>query len=129
VLDDIMFHAVLVATPLALISAYVNIFIGPAKLTPIPEGYEPKEEEYEVHPIPRFFKSLQRTEQQQHEQNMHFHWQKWRETHKAQLIAEVRRQMKVEGDYASYYYTPTTAKYSRQQKKDRDDAWERTGNH
>ena len=36
-----------------MVSAYANICIGSAKLKPIPEGYEPKEEEYERHPISR----------------------------------------------------------------------------
>ena len=47
------FYSIIVATPLIAISTYVNIFIGQGKLKPIPEGYEPKEEEYERHPITR----------------------------------------------------------------------------
>lgn len=34
------------AIPLGCISFYCNVFIGPAKLAPIPEGYEPQEWEY-----------------------------------------------------------------------------------
>lgn len=34
------------AIPLGLISLYANLFIGPAELAPIPEGYQPKEYEY-----------------------------------------------------------------------------------
>ena len=47
------FYSIIVAAPLIAISTYCNIFIGSAKLKPIPDGYEPKEEEYERHPITR----------------------------------------------------------------------------
>jgi NADH dehydrogenase (ubiquinone) 1 beta subcomplex subunit 5 len=35
------------AIPLGLLTLYVNIFIGPATLVPIPEGYIPQDHEYE----------------------------------------------------------------------------------
>lgn len=47
------FYLTLVAAPLVAISLCSNIFIGTATLKPIPEGYEPREEEYERHPITR----------------------------------------------------------------------------
>lgn len=34
------------AIPWACLIFYCDVFIGPAKLAPIPEGYEPKEWEY-----------------------------------------------------------------------------------
>ena len=48
------FYSILVAAPLLTITAYCNLFIGEAKLKPIPEGYEPREEEYERKPITRY---------------------------------------------------------------------------
>ena len=48
-------YLTIVATPFLALSAYANIKIGSAKLKPIPEGYVPKEEEYERHPISRYF--------------------------------------------------------------------------
>ena len=48
------FYTILVAAPLLAATAYTNIFIGEAKLKPIPEGYEPREEEYERKPITRY---------------------------------------------------------------------------
>merc|ERR1711973_84643 len=75
-LDDAMFHATLTAIPLALVTLYCNMFIGPAKLQPIPEGYEPRDEEYEWIPITRFFvRNFQRSEQQKHEMSLHKKWQ------------------------------------------------------
>lgn len=40
--------------PVGAIIFYTNVFIGPAQLTPIPDGYEPKHWEYHRHPITRF---------------------------------------------------------------------------
>ena len=50
----LFFYFTICATPFLALSAYTNMFIGPAKLKPIPEGYEPKPEEYEHHPITRY---------------------------------------------------------------------------
>nr|XP_033336139.1 NADH dehydrogenase [ubiquinone] 1 beta subcomplex subunit 5, mitochondrial [Megalopta genalis] len=40
--------------PILCVVTYANVFIGPATLTPIPEGYVPKEWEYYRSPITRF---------------------------------------------------------------------------
>lgn len=44
--DYLHFYFMLGAIPLALITAYANIFIGDAELTDIPEGYTPHHWEY-----------------------------------------------------------------------------------
>lgn len=51
-----MFHYYLMVglIPVSAIIFYTNVFIGPAQLTPIPEGYVPKHWEYHRHPITRF---------------------------------------------------------------------------
>jgi hypothetical protein len=51
--DMLHFYVIIVATPLLAVIAYANICVGSAKLAAIPEGYEPKEWEYEPHPITR----------------------------------------------------------------------------
>ena len=64
----------------------------------------------------RFF---HRSEQQLYEMTMHTRWQNWRTAHKVRLQAEVHRQMKMEGDYAAYYYHPGAhAKYARIMKEE-----------
>lgn len=44
--DYLHFYVMLGAIPLSLITLYVNVFIGPATLSEIPEGYVPKHWEY-----------------------------------------------------------------------------------
>ena len=43
----------LAIAPFAALTLYANVFIGPAKIAPIPDGYEPLDEEYSYHPITR----------------------------------------------------------------------------
>lgn len=44
--DHAHFYVMLGVIPCALIITYANVFIGPATLSEIPEGYEPKYWEY-----------------------------------------------------------------------------------
>lgn len=44
--DTLHFFVMLGVIPITAIVLYVNVFIGPATLTPIPEGYTPKHWEY-----------------------------------------------------------------------------------
>ncbi|GBN36667.1 NADH dehydrogenase [ubiquinone] 1 beta subcomplex subunit 5, mitochondrial [Araneus ventricosus] len=44
--DDLHFYITLGVVPIVLLILYVNIFIGPATLSEIPEDYEPKHWEY-----------------------------------------------------------------------------------
>lgn len=47
--DLLHFYFMVGVIPCAALLMYVNTFIGPAQLTEIPEGYEPKHWEY--HPV------------------------------------------------------------------------------
>lgn len=44
--DNLHFYTLIAVIPIGALVLYVNIFIGPAQLTPIPEGYEPKHWEF-----------------------------------------------------------------------------------
>lgn len=44
--DSLHYAVAIGVIPISVLLAYVNIFIGPATLTKVPEGYEPKHWEY-----------------------------------------------------------------------------------
>lgn len=52
--DMFHFYTMVGLIPVGLIIFYTNVFIGPAQLTPTPDGYTPKYWEYHRHPITRF---------------------------------------------------------------------------
>lgn len=44
--DNLHFYTLVAALPIGSLIFLINVFIGPATLQPIPEGYEPKHWEY-----------------------------------------------------------------------------------
>ncbi|CAH8641482.1 unnamed protein product [Heterobilharzia americana] len=52
--DQMHFYLMLGLVPVLLLAFLVNVFVGPAELTDIPEDYEPRHWEYHKHPITRF---------------------------------------------------------------------------
>ena len=48
-----MFWLTVFGAPWAMVAGYTSLMYGDAKLAPIPEGYEPREDEYERNPITR----------------------------------------------------------------------------
>merc|ERR1712001_269960 len=94
------------------ILAFYSILIASAKLKPIPEGYEPREEEYERHPISRWLmKNYYEDGQMLYESKLHAIWEQWNASHRAMLMDEIRRVMDSEGDYAAWTYVTSDAKY------------------
>lgn len=95
------------AIPLGLISLYANVFIGPAELAPIPEGYVPQEHEYFRHPITRFLKKyVMESEQEGYERHMHFIWEVVDKAQWKKIEDEVQRLQQSRGDYEHWYYIP-----------------------
>uniref|UniRef100_A0A1B0D414 NADH dehydrogenase [ubiquinone] 1 beta subcomplex subunit 5, mitochondrial n=1 Tax=Phlebotomus papatasi TaxID=29031 RepID=A0A1B0D414_PHLPP len=116
--DLIHFYVMLGLIPILGIVFYSNVFIGPATLTEIPEGYVPKQWEYYRHPITRFLaKYLNTTPQQEYEKYCHHIYE---ENQKKQLRAlenRVMELMRERNDYQAYYYRQVIAKYYRVAKK------------
>ena len=68
---DAHFFIMLAVIPFTLITLYANLFIGPAELTEIPEGYIPKEHEYYKHPVTRWLvQHYQENPQKGHEKTL-----------------------------------------------------------
>merc|ERR1712001_144648 len=85
------FYFTIVGVPFIAISTYCNIFIGSAKLKPIPDGYEPREEEYERHPLSRWLmKNYFLNGQMVYETKLHAIWEQWNYSHRAMLIDEIK---------------------------------------
>lgn len=110
--DMMHFYILLGVIPLSLLTLFVNIFVGPAKLAPIPEGYWPEHEEYHQHPITRFIvKYLHSNYQQDYEKKMHI-------VHYHDEIRQIRlleKKLKLviseKEDVKGYSYTPVLTKY------------------
>ncbi|XP_069702894.1 NADH dehydrogenase [ubiquinone] 1 beta subcomplex subunit 5, mitochondrial [Periplaneta americana] len=104
--------------PVGLVVFYANVFVGPAKLSEIPEGYEPKHWEYHRNPITRFIaRYLLPSPQQEYEKFLH---QIYEEDEKAKirlLENKIRAKMAERHDYQGYYTRPFTANYHRVAKE------------
>ncbi|KAK3912908.1 NADH dehydrogenase [ubiquinone] 1 beta subcomplex subunit 5, mitochondrial [Frankliniella fusca] len=115
--DLVHFYTMVAVIPLGLISLYCNIFIGPAQLAPIPEGYTPKEWEYYSHPVTRFFKTFMESEQEAYEKHMHVLWDQYDASEFKRIDKEVTALIQSRGDYQKYYYFPASS-WSAQRKQE-----------
>ncbi|CAL8077644.1 unnamed protein product [Calicophoron daubneyi] len=106
-IDSAHFFITLGALPCILIVFFVNTFIGPAVLTDIPEGYEPRYWEYHKLPISRFIsKYLMEPPQMTYESNLG-NLDDMRE--QKELIQEDRwfnHSQLAHGDYRGWYFIP-----------------------
>ena len=81
--DMLHLYFVGAAIPLLATIGIVNMTVGPATLSEIPEDYVPREDEYFKSPITRFLvRNFTRNEQQEYEKKMQFIWET---EHKRQL--------------------------------------------
>nr|CAG4652237.1 EOG090X0FIE [Triops cancriformis] len=110
--DYLHFYIMLGIIPCTLISFFVNVFVGPAELTEIPEGYVPKHWEYERHPITRWMaRYVFPSPQQSYEITLHAAYEVEFKRQLRLLERQVHEKMAARGDYQSYYYLPVSARY------------------
>lgn len=145
-MNAVMFWCAVWGIPAFGIAFYNYLFNGEAVLKAIPEGYEPREEEYERHPITRWYitSGISESEQQRLEENMYINWENVNNAQRAQLIMEVsienvpdvvfelcnfqcsllfqvKRVMSQDGDYAGFDWTPFSAHRVRLMNKNREE--------
>ncbi|XP_075161305.1 NADH dehydrogenase (ubiquinone) SGDH subunit [Haematobia irritans] len=119
--DLLHFYVMLGVLPITALVMYSNIFIGPAQLQEIPEGYEPKHWEYHKHPISRFIaRYILTSPQQEYEKSMHHLFEEDEKAKIRKLEEQIRAKMSERNDYKAYYYRPAIAKYHRISKESAD---------
>ncbi|XP_022911990.1 NADH dehydrogenase [ubiquinone] 1 beta subcomplex subunit 5, mitochondrial-like [Onthophagus taurus] len=119
--DLFHYYVMLGVIPVGLIVTYVNIFIGPATLSEIPEGYTPKHWEYFRHPITRFIsKYLVSSPQEDYEKYLHHIFEEDEKSRMRKLEKDVETFISQRNDYQAYYYRPVLAKYHRISKEAAD---------
>ncbi|XP_022250993.1 NADH dehydrogenase [ubiquinone] 1 beta subcomplex subunit 5, mitochondrial-like [Limulus polyphemus] len=120
--DAVHFYVLLGVIPLGLLVFCVNVFIGPAELAEIPEGYEPKHWEYYRHPIQQFFaRYIYPSPEQEYEKTLHFLNEEKEKAELRLLEKKVRQLMEQRGDYKAWYYIPAPAKHHRYDRKEAEE--------
>ncbi|XP_053646163.1 NADH dehydrogenase [ubiquinone] 1 beta subcomplex subunit 5, mitochondrial isoform X1 [Cherax quadricarinatus] len=126
--DMLHFYFMLGVIPLGTLVFLVNIFIGPAKLSPIPEGYIPKNWEYYPHPISRFLaRYLYTSHQQDYEKYLHFMYEEKEKQQMRLLEKKIRTLMAERGDSQAMFYRPILTKYHRYVREEYDRLEHTTG--
>jgi NADH dehydrogenase (ubiquinone) 1 beta subcomplex subunit 5 len=112
--DTLHFYAMLGIIPASAILFYCNVYIGPAQLESIPDGYEPKHWEYHRHPISRFIaRYMYPSPQEEYERTLHFIYEEELKMKLRKLEKDIKDKMAERRDYQAYYYRPVDAKYHR----------------
>ncbi|CAL8110484.1 unnamed protein product [Orchesella dallaii] len=127
--DLLHFYIFLGAIPLSAVVFYANVFIGPATLCEIPEGYVPKDYECFKHPITRFFvKHFITSMQETYERNMHYICMMEEKRRMRLLSWRVEKLMRDRGDYPNYFTSRTMlGKYARGNQIERDEILDTCG--
>lgn len=124
-----MLHLYFVGTAVPLLAGVglVNMFVGPATLTELPEDRVPAEDEYYKSPITRFLvRHCCRGEQMEYEKKLQYLYE---QEHKRQLRLieqRVKKLMAERGDYKAWHFVPNASrKYQRIVRKETEELMER----
>jgi NADH dehydrogenase (ubiquinone) 1 beta subcomplex subunit 5 len=126
--DMLHFYVMLGAIPLGLLTLYVNIFIGPATLKPIPEGHIPDENEYHRHPITRFIaKYMVYPYQELYERKMHVLYAEDEIAQMRLLERKIKNLVRDRVDVQGYSYRPILSKYHKAIREEHDSLLDTVG--
>jgi len=110
--DHFMFYTAVGVGVYMAIWLYFEIFVGPAELRDIPEGYEPHWWEYEHHPITQVLcKYIWRNPQMEHEKMLHILQDENNKVTMRKLEERVRMLMFERTDYKAWHYQSVSAKW------------------
>ncbi|XP_041378398.1 NADH dehydrogenase [ubiquinone] 1 beta subcomplex subunit 5, mitochondrial-like [Gigantopelta aegis] len=105
--DDVHYFLFLGLVPMALLITYVNLFVGHAELSDIPECYEPNHWEYYKGPIERWFaRYIYDSPEKIHERNLHFLKEEMETSKLRKLEKKVKEVMYQRQDYKGWYFIP-----------------------
>ena len=93
------------------------VFLGPSELAEIPEGYRPKEYEYNKRPVSRLWAKHFSREQLVYEKSLDRYIQEAERVVIRRIMKHSHDVMKMKQDYQSLYYVPETALYIREQRQ------------
>jgi len=106
------FYVMVGVIPLSCISAYCNLFIGPATLTEMPEGYDPKDWEYHRHPITRWIvRNCWSNYRELYERTMHCDYVEYEKMAMKRLTHQVEEAVLRNDDVRGYNYVGVASKY------------------
>ncbi|XP_043280854.1 NADH dehydrogenase [ubiquinone] 1 beta subcomplex subunit 5, mitochondrial [Venturia canescens] len=121
--DLLHLYTLVGAIPCVITIMLSQIFVGPAELQPIPEGYVPKPWEYYRDPISRFIaRYIYNPPQMEYEKYLHYLWEESELIKIRRLEAQIHDLMYERKDYRAYYYQPYEGKYIRSSYKWEADA-------
>uniref|UniRef100_A0A2P2HVP3 NADH dehydrogenase [ubiquinone] 1 beta subcomplex subunit 5, mitochondrial n=2 Tax=Hirondellea gigas TaxID=1518452 RepID=A0A2P2HVP3_9CRUS len=128
--DMFHFYLMLGAIPLALTSFFVNVKVGPATLTQIPEGYVPKDWEYHSHPITRFIvKYRYKNYQEMYERKLHVLHVEDEKRQMRLLETKIKKVIADREDVQGYSYRPIMTKYHRHIREEFESLRHAAGDH
>ncbi|KAL1465747.1 hypothetical protein WDU94_005290 [Cyamophila willieti] len=126
--DFVHFYVMVGAVPCLAVMFLSNIYVGPATLTEVPEGYTPQHWEYHKHPITRFFaKYLHQSPQEVYEKKMARLYEKDELQKMRTLTMKLDELMRSRNDTQVYYYRPISTTHFRQREEEAEQLRDQLG--
>lgn len=120
--DFVHFYVMLGALPCLAVMFVTNVFVGPATLTEIPEGYTPQHWEYHKHPITRFIaRNFHPSPQELYEKKLDRLYEKDELQKLFLLTNKIDKLMSERLDQQVYYYKPVHTNHFRLRKEEAEE--------